>query len=107
MTYAGQLDGMVLQIICNEPGPWDREELLREFDSRVHASDALRRLIARGLVLEVLVRQQDMQFVKMLKTLGHRELVLGAACDVKKCAGISHDSVHSEILKAPESPLRL
>lgn len=51
MTYAGQLDGMVLQTICEEPGPWNRDELLREFDSRKEASDALRRLIGRGLVL--------------------------------------------------------
>jgi hypothetical protein len=53
MAYAGQLDGLVLQTICDEPGPWSEGELLREFDSRSHASDALRRLIGRGLVLEM------------------------------------------------------
>lgn len=43
----------MLQTVCDEPGPWKREELLREFDSPVHASDSLRRLIAGGLVLEM------------------------------------------------------
>ena len=53
MAYAGQLDGLVLQTICEEPGPWKKEELMREFESRVDASDALRRLIGRGLVLTI------------------------------------------------------
>lgn len=53
MTYAGQLDGLVLQTICNEPGPWKREELMREFDSCIDASDSLRRLLAGGLVLKM------------------------------------------------------
>ena len=53
MTYADHLDGLVLQALCDEPGPWNRDELLREFDSRVHASDSLRRLIVTGLVLEM------------------------------------------------------
>lgn len=52
-AYAGQLDGLVLQMICDEPGPWKREELLREFESRTEADDALERLIARALVLEM------------------------------------------------------
>ncbi len=52
-AYAGQLDGMVLQIVCDEPGPWKKDELVREFDSPVDASDSLRRLIGRGLVLEM------------------------------------------------------
>jgi hypothetical protein len=52
-AYAEQLDRTVLQFVCNEPGPWSREELLREFDSRVEAADALGRLIARGLILEM------------------------------------------------------
>jgi hypothetical protein len=53
MTYAGQLDGLILQTLCDEPGPWETEELLRDFDSRVHASDSLRRLIGRGLALKM------------------------------------------------------
>lgn len=53
MTYAGQLDGLVLQTICDEPGPWKEEELLREFDSRTEAADALDRLIGRGLVMRI------------------------------------------------------
>jgi hypothetical protein len=52
-AYAGQLDGMMLQVICDEPGPWNREELLREFSSRTEASDALGRLVSRGLVLKM------------------------------------------------------
>lgn len=53
MTYAGDIDGLVLEAMCAEPGPWTGEELEREFGERVEVADALGRLIARGLVVSM------------------------------------------------------
>jgi hypothetical protein len=53
MAYADQYDSLVLQVMCEEPGPWSREELEREFSDRTAAADALNRLRSRGLVLDM------------------------------------------------------
>ena len=53
MAYADQYDSLVLQVMCDEPGPWVREELEREFSDRVEAADALNRLRMRGLVIDM------------------------------------------------------
>jgi hypothetical protein len=53
MTYAEQIDSLVLHTMCEEPGPWTKEELRREFDGNLDAEDALARLVARGLVVKL------------------------------------------------------
>jgi hypothetical protein len=53
MTYAEEIDSLVLATLCGEPGPWTRDELRREFDGQVAADDALTRLVARGLVTKL------------------------------------------------------
>jgi hypothetical protein len=53
MAYAGDIDGLVLMVMCDEPGPWTQEELRREFREGVEAADALGRLRRRGLVVEL------------------------------------------------------
>jgi hypothetical protein len=53
MVYAGDIDGLVLQLMCDEPGPWTREEVVREFSEDMEAIDALARLVGRGLAVKV------------------------------------------------------
>lgn len=53
MTYAEEIDSLVLEMMCDEPGPWTREELRREFDGNRGAEDALTRLVAGGLAVRV------------------------------------------------------
>jgi hypothetical protein len=53
MTYAEELDSLVLRTLCEEPGPWTKEELRREFDGNLDAEDALARLVARGLAVKL------------------------------------------------------
>lgn len=47
------IDGLILGVLCNEPTPWDVEELKREFREPVEVEDALARLLSRGLVLRM------------------------------------------------------
>jgi hypothetical protein len=49
--YAEELDSLVLETMCREPGSWTKEELRREFRGQVGAVDALGRLVVRGLVV--------------------------------------------------------
>jgi hypothetical protein len=53
MTYAEGIDSLVLHTMCEEPGPWTKEELRREFDGNIDAEDAVARLVARGLAVKV------------------------------------------------------
>jgi hypothetical protein len=53
MAYADQYDSLVLQTMCEEPGPWVRDELEREFSDRLGAAYALNRLRSHGLVLDM------------------------------------------------------
>ncbi|HTT93755.1 MAG TPA: hypothetical protein VMF55_03730 [Solirubrobacterales bacterium] len=53
MTYAEGIDSLVLQTMCEEPGPWTKAELRREFDGNLDAEDAVSRLVARGLAVKV------------------------------------------------------
>jgi hypothetical protein len=53
MSYAEELDGLVLDTLCDEPGPWTRDEIKREFSGRIKAVDALNRLVARGLAVKL------------------------------------------------------
>jgi hypothetical protein len=52
-AYAEEIDSLLLQTLCEEPGPWTKVELRREFDGDLDAEDALARLIARGLAVNV------------------------------------------------------
>jgi hypothetical protein len=53
MTFAAGIDSLVLETMCEEPGPWTKAELRREFDGDIDAEDAVSRLVARGLVARV------------------------------------------------------
>lgn len=53
MTYADRIDSLVLQTMCDEPRPWTKAELRREFEGDIDAEDAVSRLVARGLVAKV------------------------------------------------------
>lgn len=53
MTYAEPIDYLVLATMCEEPGPWTKAEVRREFDGNIDAEDAVPRLVARGLVVKV------------------------------------------------------
>jgi hypothetical protein len=53
MTYAEGIDSLVLMVMSDEPGPWTKAELRREFDGHIDAEDALTRLVARGLAVKV------------------------------------------------------
>lgn len=53
MAYADRYDGLVLALMCEEPGPWKRDELVRGFNEPVRALDALSRLREYGLVLKM------------------------------------------------------
>jgi hypothetical protein len=53
MAYAGEIDSMVLQVLCDEPGPWVQSELEREFGDRVEVGDAVGRLVGRGLAIRM------------------------------------------------------
>ncbi len=53
MTYAGEIDSMVLHVLCGEPGPWVQSELEREFGEPVKVADAIGRLVRRGMVLRM------------------------------------------------------
>jgi hypothetical protein len=52
MLYAERLDGLVLEIMCNEPGPWTKDELAREFEAGAPL-ESLWRLVSRGLVVKL------------------------------------------------------
>jgi hypothetical protein len=52
-AYAEELDSLVLEALCDEPGPWTRDELLREFSGQIAAVDALTRLVVRGLAVKM------------------------------------------------------
>lgn len=52
-TYASHHDALVLLTMCEEPGPWRKDELLREFSEPIEAADALDRLRERGLVMRM------------------------------------------------------
>jgi hypothetical protein len=47
------MDGVVLVTLCEEPGPWSLEELMRELGDGVDVEDAVNRLRRRGLVLRM------------------------------------------------------
>lgn len=54
MVYAGELDSFVLQMLCEEPGPWAEDELGREFQGATQeVGSALVRLMERGMVRQV------------------------------------------------------
>jgi len=53
MTHAGEIDSLVLQVLCDEPGPWVQSELERDFGEPVKVADAIGRLARRGLVLRM------------------------------------------------------
>jgi hypothetical protein len=52
-AYAEEIDSLVLHAMCDEPGPWTKVELRREFDGNLDAEDAVSRLVARGLAVKV------------------------------------------------------
>jgi hypothetical protein len=51
--HAEELDSLVLETLCDEPGPWTREELKREFRGQIGAVDALGRLVVHGLAVKL------------------------------------------------------
>jgi hypothetical protein len=53
VMHAEELDSVVLETLCEEPGPWTREEIKREFRGKIGAVDALNRLLARGLAVKL------------------------------------------------------
>jgi hypothetical protein len=53
MAFAEEIDSLVLETMCDEPGPWTKAELRREFDGNIDAEDAVSRLVARGLAVKV------------------------------------------------------
>lgn len=53
MTYAEGIDSLVLMMMCDDPGPWTKAELRREFDGNLDAVDALARLVAGGLAVKL------------------------------------------------------
>ncbi len=52
MLYAESLDGLVLETMCREPGPWTKDELARKWESGARL-ESLWRLVSRGLVVRL------------------------------------------------------
>lgn len=46
---AERIDALLLRLLCETPGPWQVEELAREFGDPAVVRDALGRLSAAGL----------------------------------------------------------
>lgn len=51
--YAEGIDSLVLQTLCDEPGPWVQSELEREFDEPRDVADAVGRLVRGGLAMRM------------------------------------------------------
>jgi DNA-binding HxlR family transcriptional regulator len=44
------IDGVLLRLLSDEPGPWRPAELKREFEEQTELKDALERLVTVGFV---------------------------------------------------------